>query len=182
MSISNANIPSRTSDLVAILDATSSEQMFRDARPMKVSSNPAVQYMQNPIETGGVITDHSIILPDIVSVVCIVTNFNYRSLVAQVRAASRSATQFTVQTKSLTYFNMVIEELPIEEDPGAFDSINLTLKFREIQFDTARIQTLPPSAVANPADASTVNRGEQSTTESQGSLAAQAARSIGVIN
>lgn len=182
MAITNANIPSATSDLVAIINADTFEQEFITARPLKVSSNSSIQYMQNPIETGGVITDHKIDLPDVVSIACIVTGFNYRDLASQVSSLAKASTQFTVQTKSMTYTNMVIEEFPIEEEPEKFDSITITLNFREIQFDSAQIQTLTPASVTNPADASTVDRGEQSGSDSEGSLASQAARAIGVIN
>lgn len=182
MAIDNPNIPSRTQDIVAILNQDTFEQVFREARPIKISSNSTVQYMQNPIETGGVITDHSITLPDVVSVTCVITNFNYRALVPLVREASRSGTRFVVQSKSQTYTNMVIEELPIEEDPDKFDSVVISLNFREVQFDTAQIQTLSAEQVSNPADQSTVDRGEQSTTQTEGSLAVQAANAIGAVS
>lgn len=179
MAILNAFIPGRTSDIVSILRASNSEQAFREARPIKISSNSAVTYMQNPIETGGNIIDHRIIEPDLVSVSCVIPNFAYRNLVTQIRDSSRNSEQFTVQSKSITYTNMVIEEMPIEEDPDKFDAIVIELKFREVQFDTAQIQRLPVSQVSNSADSSTVDRGEQSTSDSQSSVAFQAAQAIG---
>lgn len=181
MAINNAYEVSASSDTVAIFNQETLAQAFGDAVPVKVSSNQAVQYMRNPIETGASIVDHQIILPDVVSITCVVPNFTYRNLVADVINSSRAGTQFTVQTKSRSYSNMVIEEFPIEEDPDKFNAITVTLNFSEVQFDTARIQTLPAASVTNAMDQSTVDRGEQQSTESQSSVLFSAAEAAGAI-
>lgn len=182
MAINNTRVASRTQDLVAIIDEESGQQVFTDARPLKATPVSEIKYMQNPIETGASITDHFIVLPDGVQVDFLVSNFLYRSVYQQMKALAKAGTGFIVQTKSDTFINMRIEQLPAEEDPERFDAITISLTFVEIQFDPVRIQTLPQSQVASPADSSTVERGEQSGTETQGSVAFRAAQSVGAVN
>lgn len=181
MAIDNVKTSSVTADIVAILNSDTGEQVFEDARPVKLSSNSAVKYMQNPIETGDYITDHFIILQDVLTISCIVQKFLYRNLVSQIQSSLKQGTRFTVQTKSRTYTNMVIEETPIEEEPEKYDAIVIELKFLEVQFDPAQIKTLPSESVSNSADQSTVDRGQQSTSESSSSVAFKAAQSLGAV-
>ena len=67
MAILDAFIPTATADLVSILDADGN-QVFETASPLKASLSPEIKYMTHPVETGGNITDHRIILPDVVTV------------------------------------------------------------------------------------------------------------------
>ena len=180
MSFLNINIPSLTSETVSIIDSESLDPVFVEAKKMKVSSNTEIYYPRNPIETGGTITDHKVVLPDIVSVSCIINDFNYRSVVQEIRDSAIASRVFTVQTKSITYDDMVIDKIPVEEDPSMFDSVTIVISFSKIQFDEAEVNKLTQGKVSNKPDSSTVDRGEQSTTGTQSSIAARALRGIGV--
>ena len=182
MAITNPNVPSITSDLVAIYDDETGFQVFGEARPVKISSESPIKFMKNPVATGGNITDHFIIEPDFVSIDFVIPNFNYRDVYQQVRTSANEGRSFTVQTKVNTYLNMRIENYPIEEDPGKFNAIVMTIPFVEIQFDTAQVQILPAETVSNAADSTTIDRGQQSTTETSGSVALQAAQDLGAVN
>ena len=70
----------------------------------------------------------------------------------------------TIQTKTDTYANLYLQDIPHEEDPALFDTITMILQFIETQIATVQVLALPPAAVANPADTSTSERGEQTTT------------------
>ncbi len=161
MTIANANIPAASGDLVAILDS-SGNQVFPLAQPLSASVDPEIRYMVHPVENGGSIIDHRVVLPVIVNVELVLTAGNYRNTYQDIRQAAEESRQLIVQTKSSTFSNMYITAYPSEENSNFFDTIVVNLTFREVQFDTARTQTLSQDQVRNPADSSTVNRGEQS--------------------
>ncbi len=172
MTIPNAFIQNDTADLVAILDINGA-QVFETASPLKATIKPEIKYMTHPVEDGGNITDHRIILPNVVAITLVLEAGNYRDTYQQIKQSAVESTPFIVQTKSDTFNNMRIAEYPSEEDPQYFDTVIVNLVFREIQFDSARIQLLPPESVADPSDASTVDRGEQQgqeTENEQGSI------------
>ena len=164
MTILSAFIPTETADLVAILNVDG-EQVFARARPLKASISPEIKYMTHPVEKGGNITDHRVILPDIVTLSVVLEAGNYRDTYQAIKQAARSSIPFIIQTKSDTFNNMQITAYPSEEDPTFFDTLLVNVAFREIQFDAAQIQILAPDAVSNNADTSTVDRGEVQGTD-----------------
>ncbi len=89
-------------------------------------------------------------------------SFDYRSTYAAIREAFRATQQFSIQTKTTTYTNMYLRDIPHEEDPTRFDTVTMILEFIEAQFFNVQVQALAESDVVNNSDSSTVNRGEQS--------------------
>jgi len=166
MSITNNNVTSATSDLVAILDANG-QQVFPGARPVKATSSPEIMYTTHPREDGGNITDSRIVLPQIVSLSVILNPATYRDTIQAIHQAAIDSTEFIVQTKSRTYQNMYLTAYPTEENVQFFDTIKAELTFKEVKTESAITQTLPADAVADPADSSTVSRGQQSSSEAQ---------------
>ncbi len=154
-------IPTAAIDVVGVFGA-GFQQLFSDARPMKASVKEASKTMEHPVESGATITDHRIILPVEIELLMMLSSTYYRDTYRQIREMYLKGQTLTVQTKSGSYSNMLLAEIPHDEDPDTFDSIMLTLKLKEVLLVTARYEQLPAQKVRNKAHASTVQRGEQS--------------------
>lgn len=147
-------------DVVAIYDRIF-RQAFQLARPIKASVSEGAKVMEHPIETGGVVSDHRIVLPVEITLSMILTQGEYRAAYNQIYQAFLRMEGFTIETRVGGYRNMIISEIPHEEDPETFDVIPMNLKFREVQFVTAAIVKLPAKKVKKKKQASTVDRGQQ---------------------
>ncbi len=181
MAIRRVFTPSATADVVAILDEQGN-QVFSGARALGVSISSEIKYMTHPVDTGGNVTDHRIILPDVITLAVILTPEAYRSTYQEVRQAARNSTALIVQTKANTFENMRIAQYPTEEDPALFNTITMNIGLREIQFDNPRTVLLPQASVANPADTSTVDRGEQPVQQPSASVASRGLDSLRSFN
>ena len=166
MAIRNLTTTTSAADRVAILDVNGA-QVFEGARPLKAVVSPEIQYMTHPREDGGNITDHRVILPIVVTLSVILRSETYRDTIQGIQQAANDSTEFMVQTKSGTYTNMRITSYPTEETPQYFSTIKAEIIFREIQDESARTQVLSQDQVRNPADSSTINRGQQSAPDAQ---------------
>ncbi|AWB00252.1 phage baseplate protein [Vibrio harveyi] len=176
MGIRNQTVSSATADRIAILEVNG-RQAFEGARPIKAVVKEDVKYMTHPKESGGTITDHRVILPTILSVTVIFDQEKYRNTIQAIRQAKNDSTEFVVQTKSGTFFNMRITSFPQEESPEFYGTVKAEIVFREIQEEATRVESiLQAENVSNPADSSTVSRGQQSTTAAQD--AAEAVRGL----
>lgn len=180
-----ALLPSK--DVVAVFDQNFN-QVFSQAIPMKAVIKPVAKTMEHPVETGVTITDHIIFLPIEIELNMMLTGIggvvgfltgstNYQSVYAQINSLFKAGTLLTVQTKTATYANMIIESIPHDEDPDRWDTVPLALKLRQVQFVQAQFATLPPSSVRNPANASTQQLGQvqpQAATAEQQAFGANA--------
>ena len=164
-------------DDIAIYDSDFG-QVFRSARPLKGSISEPSKLMEHPLETGAVVVDHRIVLPTEVVVAMVLDADNYRQTYQRIRQAYRDGTQYTVQMRAGGYKNMVIADMPHEENVDMFDTIPLTLKFREVQFVTAQFVKLPAAKVKNKKQQSTKARGQQ---VSKAPNQAQAAKSTSLL-
>lgn len=164
MAITDPQIPSASADVVAIFleeDGGPLVQSFVGAGPMRAQVNLPSQYMVHPLETGAPIIDHRVILPIEIAITFILQPETYRSTYQELRQAYLASNSFTVQTKADTYTGMYINNLPHEEEPELFDTIRVIVSFIEAQFFSAQVQVLSSANVTDPADASTLDRGEQ---------------------
>ncbi|WP_197328957.1 MULTISPECIES: phage baseplate protein [Ralstonia solanacearum species complex] len=148
-------------DVVGVFDS-GFRQCFTEARPMKASVKEPSKAMEHPVESGATITDHRIILPVEIELTMLLASSAYRDIYRQIREMFRKGDILTVQTKAGSYSNMLIAEMPHDENPDAFGTLMLTLKLKEVLIVTARYDKLPPGKVKNKTHASTVQRGEQS--------------------
>lgn len=153
-------IPTAAVDVVGVFDS-SFQQRFGDARPMKASVKEISKAMAHPIESGATITDHRIILPVEIELTMMLAGAAYRDTYGRIREMFQKGEILTMQTKAGSYSNMLIVEMPHDENPDAFGTLTLTLKLKEVLIVTARYEKLPPSKVKNKTHASTVQRGEQ---------------------
>lgn len=164
MPLNNVLVPNASADIVAVFD-DNFNQVFVNGRPIKAIVNEDSKVMEHPVETGATITDHSIILPVEIELSLILSADEYRNVYQQIKQVFFGRRLLTVQTKTDSYRNMLIQKLPHDEDPELFNVIALALSLKEVLFVTPQFGTLPASKVANKSNASTVNRGEQ---QSQG--------------
>lgn len=153
-----------TQDVVAVFDSEF-VQLFPQARTMKAMVLEAASIATHPVESGGTIADNRIFLPVEIELSMILAAGEFRQVYQQIKSAFFRNDLLTVQTKTASYGNMMIEAMPYDEVPEMFDTIALALKLREIRLVTAQFQALPPVAVQNRNNAGSVARGEQSPRE-----------------
>lgn len=162
MPLTDLRLPNASADVVAVFDKNFN-QVFVNARPIKAMISEQAKVMEHPIETGAVITDHRIIQPVEIELSLILIASDYRNVYQQIKQLYRAGEILTVQTRTDTYQNMLIQKLPHDEDPEMFDVVALALGLKEAQFVTAQFGTLPASKVRDATDASTTQKGQQTT-------------------
>lgn len=160
-------LPNKSADAVAVINQINFEQLFPDARPFKVQVVPNSKFMEHPLETGATITDHRVIQPLEIELSVFLTSRgnlqDYRSVYAQLKQAFDAADLLTIQTRTSSYPNMVIYEMPHNEDADMFDAVAVAVKLREVKYVEPKYASLPASQVADKQQSSTVARGEQQT-------------------
>lgn len=155
-------------DIVGIFDNTTFVKVFSNSQPMRGDIIETSKVMQHPVETGVTISDHHIINPIRINIQMMVSSAFYAQDYQQMRTAFINATNLTVQTKTGVYGNMIIAEMPHQENPDIFDSIVISLNFQEVLF-VAPVTVSPAPAPANyapadPVNSNTVQTGQQNTT------------------
>jgi hypothetical protein len=158
-------IPTAAVDVVAIFNQNF-QQLFATARPIKATVKEDSKLMEHPLETGATIIDHMIILPVEIELSLILKRGEYRDVYERIRQTFINREIVLVQTKTALYDNMIIQSLPHDEEPELFDTIAVALKLRHVQIVTAQFAKLPPRAVRNKSQVSTVDRGQQQSTQS----------------
>lgn len=160
MGLLNTLLPNSSADSVAIFDQNF-QQVFSGARPMKAIVKETKKVMEHPVETGIVITDDVVIQAIEIELSLMIMAENYRSVYSQIKNLYLKSTLLTVQTRTATYDNMLLSDIPHEENPEFYDAITMAMKLKQVQFVTAQFGTLPASKVANKTNASTKDRGQQ---------------------
>lgn len=160
--------PSAYNDAVAVF-TQDFMQIFRHARAIKATVKEQAKVMEQPIETGAIITDHRIILPIEVELSMILTSPYYEDTYKSIREYYLNGTLLVVQTKAGVYSNLLISSIPHEEDPAQFNALSLALSLKEVLYVTPQYNIVP----RRPHNSNTVNRGTQ-----QGSPANQAQSSF----
>lgn len=158
-------IPTASVDVVGVFNQ-SFQQLFVTARPIKATVKEDSKLMEHPLETGATIIDHTIILPYEIELSLILKRGEYRDVYERIRQSFLNREIVLVQTKTALYDNMIIQSMPHEEEAELFDTIALALKLRHVQIVQAQFAKLPPRSVRNPANASTVDRGQQQGAQS----------------
>lgn len=165
--------PTKAVDVVAITGA-GFVPMFTEARPLTASVFELADIMEHPLETGAVIADHIVFKPIEIELplVC-VGEIAYRSTYALIRATFNAGTLLTIRTRTGSYPNMVITDLPHEETPDVFDGIAMRVRLREARFVTPKTG-LSNEQVQDSKQSSTLNRGSQQTSAANASTSAKA--------
>lgn len=162
---------SRAADVVAVTSGFA--PLFSDARPLQATVTEYADLMEHPLETGAVIADHIVFQPiEIELPLLCIGETALRSTYATIRAAFLSGAILTVQTRTTTYGNMVIAEIPHDETSDILDGVSIRMLLREAKFVTPQSGGLASDQTANANQASTQARGAQQTTASSSSAAA----------
>ena len=122
-------------------------QLFTNARPVKAIVRETSKVMDHPVETGVTLSDHHIINPIEIDLQLIVTSTpagliggllgistatNYATTYSQIRQAFINATPLAVKTRVGVYSNMIISEMPHEEDADMYDVISINLRLKQV--------------------------------------------------
>lgn len=134
------------------------QQVFKNARPIRASVRPSSKLMEHPLETGATIADHRIILPTEIDLVLIATTVDYYNTYQTIQQLFNEGILLIVQTRASVYFNQVLQEIPHEETPERFNTIQIALRLKEAQYAPPSVSTVIPRDQTN-TDA--VNRGTQ---------------------
>ena len=167
-----------SADLVQIRRRTAPdtfEVAYPSARPMQANVAETGRLMSHPLEDGSSIVDHRIIFPTVITLSIIIDprlftfrpiagefgfGTTYRETYDQIQTDFLMGTEFQIQTKSDTYNNMYLQNIPHEESPNQFDTITMILEFVEAKFTNVVVQALGMDNVANPNDTSTLEKGQ----------------------
>lgn len=152
-------------DTVAIFDATSLQQVFDNARPLRADVKETSTIMSHPVETGAILSDHHIINQIEIQLTLFISSQYYNSVYEQIKTAFISATKLSVQTRTGVYDNMIIADIPHQEDTEMFDAIVMGMRLREVIY-IVPTSLSPSPAPANyspsdPVDADTVQAGQK---------------------
>lgn len=146
-------------DSVAVYD-TNFNQLFPNARPIKALVRQNARAMEHPLENGQIITDYRIILPTEIELGVIVQAQFYQSTYQEILNNYMNSTLLVVQTKTATYLNMIISEMPHEESPELFDALPMGIRFKQVLLVTQQSTYAP----ADPLQSNTQTLGEQNPT------------------
>ena len=151
-------------DSVAIFDQNFNQQ-FQYARPVKAEVIPKARLMDHPLENGQIITDYKIILPLEIRIPVIIPSLYYTQTYNSIYQAWSTSALLTILTHVGYYSNMVIAEMPHEEQPDRFDVITVNLIFKQIQI-VGQMSNFSP---ADPTQVDSQNVGFQSAKSYLGS-------------
>lgn len=150
-------------DVVQILDQNSGQQVFSAARPMTGYIREASKGLMYPIETGATLTDSIIVLPTEIIMPMFIPQSGYATVLPQMRAGRLAGTLYIVQTRTGTYRNMYIEEMPHEETPEMMSGIKIQVHFKEalqvVPSTDGTTQIQNNYSPAQPQDSNTVAQG-----------------------
>lgn len=158
MALSLPSIPSLLSflpDSVGIY-TQSYVQVFKNARPTKVTVRATSRLMEHPLETGSTIIDHVIQLPIEIEMILILNRNEYYNTYQLIQQLYQNNTILIIKTRASVYSNMIIEEIPHEETAETFNTINMMIRFREAQFAPPATNVVVP---LDPLNSDTVDRG-----------------------
>lgn len=127
-------------------------QYLQRARPVKLLVRQTLRPMEHPLETGAIITDHVIILPNEIEIEFIAQQKDYISVYQEMRQLWQSATLMRVNTRATSYQNMLIAEMPHEETVERFNAITFRVRFKQVLFANTVTATSTQTSVYAPAD------------------------------
>jgi len=160
-----------SADIVGVFD-TNFNQQFPYARPLRALIRENARPMEHPLESGQIITDYRIILPIEIEIPFMIAPEYYRDTYQQIKNFYTQSQIVFVQTFTDLYPNMIIAEMPHEEHPDFYNSIRITIRFKQVLVIASQVtpaqQGQTNYAPADPANSNTVNAGTQNPTTISG--------------
>jgi len=148
------------------------------SRPMNCRVTEPTKNMEHPVESGSVITDHRVILPVEIEMSLVMDADSFADQYAQLRTAMKNATLLYVHTRTSVYGNMIITDMPHDENPDQYDTIAVSLRLKEVILVTATFEPLPPRSVQNKDNSSTKDRGQTQKKDPQPKAQAKVKQSL----
>lgn len=149
---------------VAILDNENFSVLFADANPMEVTVDDGKKITRFAVEDGSDRADSAVQQPVQIAVDFLLTA-DVREGYERMREAYAANRLVVVQTRTGNYPSMQIERIP---NVQGYDSVRVSMSLIEVKFVRPQYGPLPPSAVRNGADSSTLSRGQQQTEDASG--------------
>lgn len=139
-------------------------QVFSKARPMKASPRETSKIMEHPVETGVMLADHHIINPIDIDLPLIVPSQYYVQTYQEIKQAFVAATKLSLKTPVTVYNDLIIADMPHDEDPDMFGVIVIGLHLRQVLYALPNSVSQGPQnyAPAAAANQNTVQSGLQS--------------------
>ncbi|CAH7182813.1 hypothetical protein VCHA50P417_20494 [Vibrio chagasii] len=132
---------------------------------MAIKVEPKAHYPSHVLEDGIEFIDHKIRVPLKITASVMLSMRTYIDIFQRIKLAEAKAEPLTVQTKVDVYPNMIIESFPYEESSRFRHAVPVQIFLVERMTPSRDEGSLNDSDVANPADTSTVRRGDSSGTE-----------------
>lgn len=154
-------------ELIAILNEDG-EQILTTMVNIGCSVSVSKEFAQHSLENRQVIIDDQYDNPTIVNLQFILSPSDYVAVYNEIKQYFNNITSFIIQTKVDTYKNMFLRTIPHEETPDMFNTISINLEFTQqliTESDTSKIVS-----ASNQSDVSTVNAGNKSKTEDDGTV------------
>lgn len=154
-----------STDLVAILDNESLQQLFTASSPMRVTVRETKKVTEFAVEDGTTRSDHTTFNPIEVVVDLFISDELARNGYEAIRQAWRDDVLVTIQTRVSTYPDMMIVDMPHDQSNSGGGSITIPVRMQEWRTYEPQYGELPMRKVANPNQSSTVDKGQAQTTE-----------------
>ena len=149
---------------VIILDNDSLQELWEGSDIMSLSISEASKVTRYAVEDGTNRNDHVIKNPVEISINMMLVG-EVAQLFQLLKQTYLERKLVTVQTKTDVYANMLVEEIPHEQDTGMTDGVTVTAKLVEWLEVKPEYGELTPKKVAKPRQSDTVKRGSQATSE-----------------
>lgn len=147
---------------VIILDNDSLEELWEGSDIMRVSVSETSKATRYAVEDGTNRNDHVIKNPVEITLSMILAG-KIAQLFQLLKQTYIEHKLVTVQTKTDIYTNMLVEEIPHEQDTGMTDGVTVNVKLVEWQEVVPEYGELTAKKVAQPRQSDTVKRGSQAT-------------------
>lgn len=157
--------PSNAVDVVGIFDSDYN-QLFTGARAFKAAIFETSKVFEHPLEDGSSVSDHRIINPTEIDMQLFITGRDYRDIYRAIKQWWLAGESLTVRTRTDDYPNMIIVNMPHEEEPQLWETVRLVVTFREMILVQSQFQPMPARSVRRSGDQSTVKRGDQQGNDS----------------
>lgn len=149
---------------VIILDNDNLEELWEGSDIMRVSVSETSKATRYAVEDGTNRNDHVIKNPVEITLSMILAG-KIAQLFQLLKQTYLEHKLVTVQTKTDVYTNMLVEEIPHEQDTGMTDGVTVSVKMVEWLEVKPEYGELTPKKVAKPRQSDTVKRGSQATSE-----------------
>ncbi|OWK36895.1 phage baseplate protein [Fimbriiglobus ruber] len=150
-------------------------QLFANARPMKATVRETSKVMEHPVETGSMIADHHIINPVEIDLPLIISSQYYAATYNQIRQAFVNATALSVKTRVGIYSDMIVADMPHEEEADMYDVITINLRLKQVLYVVPGGGQLVNFQPADPLNSNTLAGGLQQAA----ALGTQASNAVG---